>query len=63
MKVNPGTLKKGKGTMNINIKAAKEIINFFLNNKDSNVYDKRLIKMITDEDVVSNLMSGVKLTG
>ena len=43
--------------------AAKDICNFFLSLKDISAYDRKLIKSLTDEEIVSNLLNGVKLTG
>ena len=43
--------------------AAKDICNFFLSLKDLSAYDRKLIKSLTDEEIVSNLLNGVKLTG
>lgn len=38
-------------------------MNYFTNQKDVANLDKKLIKMITDEEMVSNLLQGMKITG
>ena len=50
IKINPGTLKKGKGILLYffisltNKIAAKDITNFFMSLKESTGYEKKLIK-------------------
>ena len=53
MKLLPGGLKKGK--------AAKGIMNYFFSFKDLTGYEKKIMKTLSDEDLVSNLIQGVKL--
>ena len=69
----PGTLKKGKGSIflkNLNKKtcifkkkAAKTISNYFLAQKDLNPLERKLIKGLSDFDLINDLIGGVKLVG
>lgn len=53
MKLAPGTLKKGK--------AAKSCLNFFINQKDTNQNDRKIMKNINEQEIINAFIGNVKL--